>query len=171
MYCRLHYINIVGYATKKMKKFFTIAILLLGVKGIANGQTIENKIDNFLKIGPNVPQEIIVLGTNKSQDGYISGGFMVGRNGLYAGVPYNDKQILNRNNGTVSRDMRFGILRQIQPNRLILGVGAQPTDEGTKLNSFIGFNPLRSKDMKLWLIGNVTGSTFSFGLGLSYKVK
>jgi hypothetical protein len=143
----------------------------LGVKDVANGQKFEERIDNFLKIGPNIPQEVIVIGTNKSQDGYITGGFMLGRNGLYAGIPYNDKQILNRANGTVSRDMRFGILRQIQPNRLLLGVGAQPTDEGTKLHSFIGYNPLKSKDMKLWLIGNVTGSLFSFGLGLSYRIK
>lgn len=154
-----------------MKKFLLIAILLLGVKGIANGQKVEEKIDNFLKIGPNISQEVIVLGTNKSQDGYITGGFMLGRNGLYAGIPYNDKQILNRANGTVSRDMRFGILRQLQPNKLILGLGAQPTDEGTKLHSFIGYNPLKSKDMKLWMIGNVTGSIFSFGLGLSYRIK
>lgn len=154
-----------------MKKFFTIAILLLGVKGIAIGQTLEEKIDNFIKVKPNTPQEVLVFGTNKSQDGYITGGFMLGRNGLYAGVPYNDKQVLNRTNGTVSQDMRFGILRQVQPNRLILGVGAQPTDEGTKLHSFIGYNPLKSKDMKLWMIGNVTGSVFSFGLGLSYRIK
>ena len=155
-----------------MKKFFTIAILLLGVEGIATGQTLEEKIDNFIKVKPNTPQEVLVFGTNKSQDGFITAGYLIGKYGLYAGIPYSERSnILNQSNGTVSKDMRFGIVTQLNPNKIIIGVGVQPTSDGTKMNSFIGYNPLKSKDMKLWMIGNVTGSIFSLGLGLSYRIK
>jgi len=30
---------------------------------------------------------------------------------------------------------------------------------------------LKSKDMKLWMIGNIVGDVFTPGLGLSYKIK
>ena len=117
-------------------------------------------------------QEVFAFGTNRSQDGYITGGFMLGEWGLYAGIPYSERRnILNTSNGTVSKDMRFGLMKYVQPEKTIFGIGAQPTNDGTKLNMFVGYNPLRSKDMKLWLLGNITGSVFSFGAGLSYKVK
>ena len=117
-------------------------------------------------------QEVLIFGTNKSQDGYITGGYMIGEWGLYAGFPYSERRnILNTSNGTVSNQMRFGILKQLQPDKILMGLGAQPTNEGTKLNWFIGYNPLRSKDMKLLLTGNVVGSEFIFGAGLSYKLK
>lgn len=154
-----------------MKKLMLAAVLLLGVKVAAIGQSLEQRIDSYFRIKKQAPQELIVFGTNRQQDGYITAGYMVGEWGLYAGVPYNDKQILNRANGTVSKDMRFGILKQLQPNKLLLGAGVQPTIEGSKLNWFIGWNPLHSKDMKLLLIANVTGSEFSLGAGLSYRLK
>jgi len=53
----------------------------------------------------------------------------------------------------------------------MLGAGVQPTTIGNKINAFLGYNPLKSKDMKLWLIGNLVGDQFAAGIGLSYKVK
>ena len=149
-----------------MKKIILIAIMFLGVETIANSQEIKSFFDKTK------PQEVFLLGTNKSEDGYITGGFMIGQWGLYAGVPYSDRNnILNTSNGTVSNQMRFGLMKSLQPEKLIGGIGAQPTYEGTKMHSFIAYNPLKSKDMKLWLLGNITGSKFSFGAGLSYKIK
>ena len=141
-------------------------MLFLGVKTVTNAQQIKSLFDKTKH------QEIFALGTNKSQDGYITGGFMLGEWGLYAGVPYSERNnTINTSNGTVSRDMRFGIMKTIRPEKIIGGIGAQPTLDGTKLHTFIGYNPLKSSDMKLWVIGNITGSVFSLGAGLSYKIK
>jgi hypothetical protein len=149
-----------------MKKIIITAIMFLGVKTIANSQDIKSIFDKTKK------QEVLIFGTNKSQDGYITGGFMLGDWGLYAGFPYSERNnLLNTSNGTVSNQMRFGVMKSLMPEKFIGGIGAQPTIEGTKLHSFIGYNPLKSKDMKLWVIGNITGSIFSLGAGLSYKLK
>lgn len=149
-----------------MKKIIFLAVMFLGVKTSAIAQETKNFFDKSKS------QEVLIFGTNKSQDGYITGGYMIGEWGLYAGFPYSERRnILNTSNGTVSNQMRFGILKQLQPDKILMGLGAQPTNEGTKLNWFIGYNPLRSKDMKLLLTGNVVGSEFIFGAGLSYKLK
>ncbi len=139
---------------------------------MAIAQSIEERIENAFKLRSKTPQEVLVFGTNKSQDGYITGGYLIGKYGLYAGIPFSQRSnVVNQSNGTVSGDMRFGVLSQLNPNKLMIGAGVQPTITGTKLHSFVAYNPLRSKDMKLWLIGNVTGSVFSLGAGLSYKIK
>lgn len=149
-----------------MKKTILTVALLLGVKVATYSQDIKSIFDKTKS------QEVLIFGTNRSQDGYITGGYMIGEWGLYAGFPYSERNnIINTSNGTVSKQMRFGILKQLQPNKILMGLGAQPTNEGTKLNWFIGYNPLRSKDMKLLLTGNVVGSEFIFGAGLSYRVK
>ena len=149
-----------------MKRVILTVTLFLGVKTVTLGQDIKSIFDKTKS------QEIFAFGTNKSQDGYITGGFMLGDWGLYAGIPYSERNnILNQSNGSVSKDMRFGLIKNLQPNKVIGGIGVQPTIDGTKLHSFIGYNPLKSKDMKLWLLGNITGSVFSFGAGLSYKIK
>ncbi len=149
-----------------MKKVILTAIMFLGVETIANSQNIKSIFDKTKS------QEVLIFGTNKSQDGYITGGYMIGEWGLYAGFPYSERNnVINTSNGTVSNQMRFGILKQLQPDKILMGLGAQPTNEGTKLNWFIGYNPLRSKDMKLLITGNVVGSNFILGAGLSYKLK
>ena len=149
-----------------MKKTILLVALLLGVKVATHSQDIKSIFDKTKS------QEVLVFGTNKSQDGYITGGYMIGEWGLYAGFPYSERNnIINTSNGTVSKQMRFGILKQLQPNKILMGLGAQPTDEGTKLNWFIGYNPLKSKDMKFLITGNVIGSEFVLGAGLSYKLK
>jgi hypothetical protein len=149
-----------------MKKIFFLAVMFLGVKTTAVAQETKKFFDKSKS------QEVLIFGTNKSQDGYIIGGYMIGEWGLYAGFPYSERNnILNTYNGTVSNQMRFGILKQLQPDKILIGAGAQPTSEGTKLNWFIGYNPLRSKDMKLLITGNVVGSDFILGAGLAYKLK
>ena len=149
-----------------MKKIFFLAVMFLGVKTTAIAQETKKLFDK------SKPQEVLIFGTNKSQDGYITGGYMIGEWGLYAGFPYSERRnILNTSNGTVSNQMRFGILKQLQPDKILMGAGVQPTTEGTKLNWFIGYNPLRSKDMKLLITGNVVGSDFILGAGLAYKLK
>jgi len=149
-----------------MKKVIFLAVMFLGVKTTAIAQETKSFFDKSKS------QEVLIFGTNKSQDGYITGGYMIGEWGLYAGFPYSERRnILNTHNGTVSNQMRFGILKQLQPDKILMGAGVQPTTEGTKLNWFIGYNPLRSKDMKLLITGNVVGSEFILGAGLSYKLK
>ena len=150
-----------------MKKvFLLLVIMFLGVETMTFGQDIKSLFDKTKS------QEVLIFGTNKSQDGYITGGYMIGEWGLYAGFPYSERNnLLNTSNGTVSKQMRFGILKQLKPDKILMGAGVQPTNEGTKLNWFIGYNPLRSKDMKLLITGNVIGSEFVLGAGLSYKVK
>lgn len=149
-----------------MKKTILTVALLLGVKVATYSQDIKSLFDKTKS------QEVLIFGTNKSQDGYITGGYMIGEWGLYAGFPYSERNnILNTHNGTVSNQMRFGILKQLKPDKILMGAGAQPTNEGTKIHWFIGYNPLRSKDMKLLITGNVIGSNFVLGAGLSYKIK
>jgi hypothetical protein len=135
-----------------MKKLF-IVVLLLGV-------SISSKA-----------QELFASATNKSVDGYLTAGYIKNGWGVYAGVPYNDNNIVNYRNGSLSDNMKFGIIKSLTPDKWILGTGIQPTIDGRKINAFLGFNPLKSKDMKLWMIGNIVGDEFSAGLGLSYRLK
>lgn len=148
-----------------MKRFILLAFILLGVGEYGFGQDVNSLFD------PNQKQEVFAFATNKSQDGYITGGYMLGEWGVYIGLPYTEERIIYTQNGTISKDARFGIMKSLKPDKVILGMGAQPTSDGTKLNSFVGYNPLKSKEMKLWILGNVTGSVFTFGAGLSYRVK
>ena len=47
----------------------------------------------------------------------------------------------------------------------------QPTINGNKPNVLLMYNPLKaSGDLKLWTIGNLVGSDFTLGLGLSLKI-
>jgi hypothetical protein len=136
-----------------MKKVLLIVSILLGVKGVVNGQ------------------EIIATATNKSVDGYITLGYIKNGWGVFVGSKYNNKNLINSTSGVVSNQLKYGLIRTIKEDKWLVGAGIQPTDEGNKLNAFIGYNPLKSKDMKLWVIGNIVGDTFTPGLGLSYKIK
>ena len=150
---------------KKMRNILIIVALLLGVEVAANGQ--EWFITATRKGGPS--------------DGYITGGFMKKGWGFYGGLPYteisNNGSVtvppgVNTSTGTISENMKFGVLRQIKEDKAILGFGIQPTQGGNKANVFLMYNPLRpSTVLNLWTIGNLVGSDFTLGLGLSYKVK
>ncbi len=129
-------------------------MMLLGVKAMTYGQ-----------------QEVFVSATNKGLDGYITVGALKNTWGLYVGAPYNDQQLANQKTGSLSNQMKFGILKMIQPDKILIGGGIQPVNNENKINAFLAYNPLKSSDLKLWLIGNLVGSNFTPGLGLSYKFK
>jgi hypothetical protein len=130
-------------------------------------------------------QEWFLTATRKGgpSDGYITGGFMKKGWGFYGGLPYGEVQSANNSGitippgvntatGTISSNMKFGVLRQLKEDKAILGFGIQPTLAGNKPNAFLMYNPLRpSNVLNLWTIGNLVGSDFTLGLGLSYKVK
>jgi hypothetical protein len=153
------------FIIKKMRNILIIAVLLLGVEVAANGQ--EWFITATRKGGPS--------------DGYITGAFMKKGWGFYGGLPYtevtNDGSVtlppgFNTSTGTISKNMKFGVLRQLKEDKAIVGFGIQPTVGGNKPNVFLMYNPLRpSSVLNLWTIGNLVGSDFTLGLGLSYKVK
>jgi hypothetical protein len=148
-----------------MKNILILAVLLLGVEVAANGQ------------------EWFVTATRKGgpTDGYISLGFMKKGWGFYGGVPYTEIKAdngitippgVNTTNGTLSDNFKFGVLRQIKEDKAIVGFGLQPTLNGNKPNAMIMYNPLKpSSFLNLWAIGNLVGSDFALGLGLSYKLK
>jgi hypothetical protein len=150
-----------------MKKIILMLTLLLGVEVVANGQ--EWFITATRKGGPS--------------DGYITGGFMKKGWGFFAGLPYgeiksaNNSGItippgVNTSTGTISSNMKFGVLRNLKEDKAIVGFGIQPTIEGNKPNFILMYNPLRpSSVLNLWTIGNLVGDNFTLGLGLSYKIK
>jgi hypothetical protein len=135
-----------------MKKIIAIA-LILGISITAKGQ------------------ELFASATNKSLDGYVTAGYIKNGWGIYAGAPYNEQNLASPHSGTLSSNLKYGIIRTIAADKWMVGAGVQPTTGGNRLNAFLGFNPLKSKDMKLWMIGNIVGSQFAAGLGLSYKLK
>lgn len=128
--------------------------MLLGVMAVTYGQ-----------------QEVFVSGTNKGLDGYITVGALKNTWGLYVGAPYNDNNLANQKTGTISSNMKFGVLKMLQPGKVLIGAGIQPVNNQNRINAFVGYNPLRPSDLKLWLIGNLVGTDFTPGLGLSYKIK
>lgn len=150
-----------------MKKIILMLTLLLGVEVVANGQ--EWFITATRKGGPS--------------DGYITGGFMKKGWGFYAGLPYGEVQSanntgitippgVNMSTGTISSNMKFGVLRNLKDDKAIIGFGIQPTVAGNKPNFILMYNPLRpSSVLNFWTIGNLIGDDFTLGLGLSYKVK
>ncbi len=125
----------------------------------------------MLGITVKAQQTLFASGTNKAIDGYITIGFLKNNWGLYAGAPYNDQNLVSTKTGTISGDAKFGILHLLPNRNWLIGAGVQPTNKGNKANTFIAYAPLKSTDMKLWLIGNLVGDQFSPGLGLTYKLK
>jgi hypothetical protein len=150
-----------------MKKLSFIVALILGISVSASAQ--EWFITATRKGGPS--------------DGYITGGFMKKGWGFYGGLPYDEVKSANNSGitippgvntatGTISSNMKFGVLRELKQDKAILGFGIQPTPAGNKPNAFLMYNPLRpSNVLNLWTIGNLVGGDFTLGLGLSYKVK
>ena len=127
-------------------------------------------------------QEWLITATRKGSpsDGYITAGYIKKGWGVYVGLPYTSIKTENGNiavtainteTGNISNKMKFGILRQVVEGKWIFGAGIQPTSSGTKPNVFLMYNPLKATgDLKLWTIGNLVGSDFTLGLGLSLKV-
>jgi hypothetical protein len=150
-----------------MKKLSFIVALILGISISASAQ--EWFITATRRGGPS--------------DGYITGGFMKKGWGFYAGLPYDEVKSanssgivippgVNTSTGTISENMKFGVLRELKQDKAVVGFGIQPTLGGNKPNVFLMYNPLRpSNVLNLWTIGNLVGSDFTLGLGLSYKLK
>lgn len=116
-------------------------------------------------------QEVFASATNKALDGYVTAGYIKNNWGVYAGAPYNEDGLFNTQQGTITSKAKVGIIHLLPSHKFMLGAGIQPTSNGNKVNAFIGYAPLKSRDMKLWLIGNLVGDQFAPGLGLSYRVK
>jgi hypothetical protein len=129
-------------------------------------------------------QEWLLSATRKGgpSDGYITAGYIKKGWGIYAGLPYTEIQAaqangniaipaINTQTGTISGQMKYGILRQVVEGKWMFGAGIQPTANGTKPNVFLMYNPLKaSGNLKLWTVGNLVGSDFTLGLGLSLKM-
>lgn len=149
-----------------MKKLLLVTAMVFGMGITANAQ--EWFVSATRKGGPT--------------DGYVSLGYIKKGWGIYAGLPYTEVQTANDNggisvpgvntkNGTLSNQLKYGVLRQVVENKWMFGAGIQPTTEGNKPNVFLAYNPLKGNgDLRLWTIGNLVGSDFSLGLGLSYKL-
>ena len=149
-----------------MKKLLLLTAMVFGMGIAANAQ--EWFVSATRKGGPT--------------DGYVSLGYIKKGWGVYAGLPYTEVQAANANggiavpgvntqNGTLSNQLKYGVLRQVVENKWMFGAGIQPTTAGNKPNVFLAYNPLKSNgDLRLWTIGNLVGSDFSLGLGLSYKL-
>ena len=137
-----------------MKLKIILVMMLLGVKAVTYGQ-----------------KEVFVSATNKGLDGYITVGALKNTWGLYVGAPYNDTNLANQKTGTITSNLKLGVLKMLQPDKILIGAGIQPVNNENKINAFIGYNALKSSDLKLWIIGNLVGSNFSPGIGLSYKIK
>jgi len=148
-----------------MKKLMLMFVMLFGMSIVANAQ------------------EWFITGTKSgsSTDSYVSGGFMKKGWGFYVGLPYGEVKSqtngaitapgINTATGTLSSNMKFGLLRQVKEDKAVLGFGIQPTPAGNKPNLTIMYNPLRPGSvLNLWTIGNIVGGDFTLGLGLSYKV-
>jgi hypothetical protein len=72
--------------------------------------------------------------------------------------------------GSFDKTMKFGVIRMFASEKLMLGMGIQPVDNVNKPNVFIGYAPLKSEGLKIWVIGNLVGNSFTPGLGLTYKL-
>ncbi len=138
--------------TYQMKKLLVVALVL--------GISINAKA-----------QEVFASATNKAVDGYLTLGYIKNGWGVFIGSKYNDNNLISPKSGTISNQMKYGVIKTIAQDKWMAGAGVQPTSDGHKVNAFIGYNPLKSKDLKLWMIGNIVGDTFTPGLGLSYKLK
>lgn len=149
-----------------MKKLLLLSAIVFGMNTAATAQ--EWLFSATRKGGP--------------ADGYITAGYIKKGWGIYAGLPYTEIQAANANGnvalpaintqtGTISSQMKYGILRQVVEGKWMFGAGIQPTVNGTKPNVFLMYNPLKSSgNLKLWTIGNLVGSDFTLGVGLSLKM-
>jgi hypothetical protein len=134
-----------------MKKLLLIAILCLSA-AVANAQ------------------EFFGSATNKGADGYLTGGYIKRGWGFYAGFKYDADPMISTKTGSFDKTMKFGVIRMFASEKLMLGMGIQPVGDVNKPNVFIGYAPLKSEGLKIWVIGNLVGNDFTPGLGLTYKL-
>jgi len=116
-------------------------------------------------------QEFFGSATNKSGDGYLTAGYVKKGWGIYTGFLYNEDPMISTKTGSFGSSMKLGVIRMFSGERLMLGVGIQPQGGVTKPNVWVGYAPLKSEGLKIWVIGNLVGSSFTPGLGLTYKLE
>ncbi len=134
-----------------MKKLLLIAILCLSAVA-ANAQ------------------EFFGSATNKGMDGYLTGGYIKNGWGAYAGFKYDADPMVSTKTGSFDKTMKFGIIRMAPSGRFMVGAGIQPVGDVNKPNVWAGYAPLKSEGLKIWVIGNLVGTNFTPGLGLTYKL-
>jgi hypothetical protein len=135
-----------------MKKLLFIFALILGCTFSSNAQ------------------ELFGSATNKGMDGYLTGGYIKKGWGAYVGFKYDADPMVSTKTGSFDKTMKFGVVRMFASEKLMLGVGIQPVENVNKPNVWIGYAPLKSEGLKIWVIGNLVGSNFSPGLGITYKL-
>ena len=115
-------------------------------------------------------QELFGSATNKGGDGYLTGGYIKKGWGAQVGFKYDAYPMFSTKTGSFDKTMKFGFIRMFASERLMMGVGIQPVDDANKPNVWIGVSPLKSQGLKVWVIGNLVGSNFTPGLGITYKL-
>ena len=115
-------------------------------------------------------QELFGSATNKGMDGYLTGGYIKNGWGAYAGFKYDADPMVSTRTGSFDKTMKFGIIRMDQNGRFMVGAGIQPVNNVNKPNVWVGYAPLKSEGIKIWVIGNLVGNNFTPGLGLTYKL-
>ena len=118
-------------------------------------------------------QELFGSATNSSIDGYITGGYIKRGWGLYGGYQYKEENPINQKTGTLAGNTKFGIIRMFASEKMMMGLGIQrDTRDNTKNapNVWVGWAPLKSEGLKIWLIANYNGDKIAPCLGITYKL-
>ena len=115
-------------------------------------------------------QELFGSATNKGMDGYLTGGYIKKGWGAYVGFKYDADPMVSTKTGSFDKTMKFGVIRMFASERMMLGVGIQPVGDVNKPNVWVGYAPLKSEGLKIWVIGNLVGTNFTPGLGITYKL-
>ena len=149
-----------------MKKILLLSAMLFGMSNLANAQ------------------EWFVSGVRKGGDtgGYITIGYIKKTWGLYGGLPYGQVTSatqsslsvpgVNAANGTISGDLKVGVLRKLVDGKFIFGVGIQPYNGANKPNVFLAYNPLKQTGpVNLYGLVDLVGGDARLGAGLSIKFK
>ncbi len=111
-------------------------------------------------------QEVFGSITSKS-DSYLTLGYVKNGWGLFVGKSYSGdlKSGLSRiDDGYLPDNFKAGVIRTFNQN-IITGLGIK----GSAINFFAGYSPIKIEKTRLWILGDVTGSRFSGGIGASYS--
>lgn len=133
-----------------MKKILLIA--LVGLSFISKGQ---NLFTSF----------------TSQKDNYMTLGY-TGKNGwgVYGGFDLDDPNKIDVSEFALGKSLKLGGMKMFYHQRAIVGLGVIPRNDVFKPNLFLGIAPLKSNGFNLWVIGNMSGRTFSPGLGLTYNI-
>jgi hypothetical protein len=145
-----------------MKKLLLLVSLVVA-SFVANAQTTIT-LPNLKEA-----QKTIFVSTTHKSDGYLTVGYAFNNFGVYGGKQYfgDIKSGLGVvQTGTIPEGFQLGIFGFAPGDKFMAGAGVK----GSQINLIGGFAPLTTNEMKLWLLGDVTGGKFTMGVGLSYKI-